>query len=120
RIASGATLTMTGGTVGAPTVFSLIGNSAGSTESFSGTTLSNPGVSIFKSATTGSGTVSITSSSLTRSGSGAYVTFVGVNTDLGTSGNQLLFTGLAGTSTAPTALPYATVVTAGGATYDAV
>src|SRR5262249_28831899 len=70
RINDAATLTMTSGTPGAPSIFNYIGNAAGSTETFAGTTLTAGGYSIFRSTTTAGGAVSVTSSSLTR-GAGA-------------------------------------------------
>lgn len=109
RINDAATLTMTSNALAAPAVFSFIGNSGGTTETFGATTLTTGSFVVYRSATTSGGAVAVTSANLLNA-SNAFSSFVGVNTDLGTTANKLIFTGL-GTTT----LPRASVTSAGGA-----
>ena len=108
-----------------PTVFNYIGNAVNSSETFAGVTLTAPtapanSLAIFRSTTTGIGTNTITSTGTISRGAGTFAQFIGGNDDLGTADNRLFFNGLAGTPTAPTFLPYGTVISAGGAAREAV
>src|SRR5262249_42585547 len=114
RIANAATITLTNGTFANPTALNYIGNSAGSSETYAATTLSANDYSIIRSTTTAGGAVSVTTSGTFTPGAGAFATFIAGNPALGTTNNKLIYTGLGGTVPAPTLVPYATVVSAGG------
>ena len=101
RLPDVAPITLAGGTL------NYLANSAGSTEAIGVVTVAS-GSSIIQSTTAG-GTALLTSADLVRNPN-ATVSFVGINTDLGTTNNRIKFTGVPNN----TNLPFATVVSGNG------
>ncbi|HND55245.1 MAG TPA: autotransporter-associated beta strand repeat-containing protein, partial [Pirellulaceae bacterium] len=83
RLSDSNAITLGGGSL------NFVGNASGSSEDIGPVTLAS-GESTIRSTTTAGGSMLVTSDNLNRS-AGAFVDFVGVNSDLGTSANQIRF-----------------------------